>query len=290
MQQELLAEQTRQPLTTMTSQSANNTDPKGILIATSNDDNNKQNTNTLTNDTTTTKPPPKKKKPIQHLLAGGTAGFVESSICHPLDTIKTRMQLRRQTTHRKVIEKGVKKMEGRALGSMRDADATKGTVVGGGGGNGSSASGGGGGNAVTGKGALHRTSDGVKAKTTVRVKPDISAAKSNTSANATATAFHHDVGWKQRVVPTPGAGSTTTTTTVSTAAAESSAKAASVAVISSSASSQSTGNTVVAPLGPFGTARRIIQREGPLALYKGLTAVYTGIVPKMAIRFVSFEW
>jgi len=37
----------------------------------------------------------KKKKPLRHtLLAGGTAGFVESSICHPLDTIKTRMQLR----------------------------------------------------------------------------------------------------------------------------------------------------------------------------------------------------
>ncbi len=37
----------------------------------------------------------KKKKPMTHtLLAGGTAGFVESSICHPLDTIKTRMQLR----------------------------------------------------------------------------------------------------------------------------------------------------------------------------------------------------
>jgi hypothetical protein len=36
-----------------------------------------------------------KKKPLNHtLLAGGTAGFVESSICHPLDTIKTRMQLR----------------------------------------------------------------------------------------------------------------------------------------------------------------------------------------------------
>ena len=31
-----------------------------------------------------------------HLVAGGTAGFVESSVCHPLDTIKTRMQLRRQ--------------------------------------------------------------------------------------------------------------------------------------------------------------------------------------------------
>ena len=37
---------------------------------------------------------PKKKKPIQHLIAGGTAGFVESSVCHPLDTIKTRMQMK----------------------------------------------------------------------------------------------------------------------------------------------------------------------------------------------------
>ena len=35
------------------------------------------------------------KKPLSHtLLAGGISGFVESSICHPLDTIKTRMQLR----------------------------------------------------------------------------------------------------------------------------------------------------------------------------------------------------
>lgn len=48
-------------------------------------------------------------------------------------------------------------------------------------------------------------------------------------------------------------------------------------------------NVVQAPLGPIGTATRIIQREGFLALYKGLTAVYTGIIPKMAIRFVSFE-
>ena len=46
---------------------------------------------------------------------------------------------------------------------------------------------------------------------------------------------------------------------------------------------------VTASLGPFGTASRIVQREGFFALYKGLTAVYTGIVPKMAIRFVSFE-
>ena len=46
---------------------------------------------------------------------------------------------------------------------------------------------------------------------------------------------------------------------------------------------------ISAPLGPLGTARRIVEREGFFALYKGLSAVYTGIVPKMAIRFVSFE-
>jgi hypothetical protein len=40
----------------------------------------------------------KKKHPMQHLIAGGCAGLAESSVCHPLDTIKTRMQLRRQTT------------------------------------------------------------------------------------------------------------------------------------------------------------------------------------------------
>lgn len=53
--------------------------------------------------------------------------------------------------------------------------------------------------------------------------------------------------------------------------------------------SGSSGNVVTAPLGPFGTAKRIVQREGFLALYKGLGAVYCGIIPKMAIRFVSFE-
>jgi len=37
------------------------------------------------------------------------------------------------------------------------------------------------------------------------------------------------------------------------------------------------------------TGRDIIKRETPLALYKGLGAVMVGIVPKMAIRFTSFE-
>lgn len=33
-----------------------------------------------------------------------------------------------------------------------------------------------------------------------------------------------------------------------------------------------------------------MKRESPLALYKGLGAVLTGIIPKMAIRFTSYEW
>jgi len=38
------------------------------------------------------------------------------------------------------------------------------------------------------------------------------------------------------------------------------------------------------------TGTEIVRKETPLALYKGLGAVLTGIVPKMAIRFTSFEW
>ncbi|EON68334.1 hypothetical protein W97_07592 [Coniosporium apollinis CBS 100218] len=38
------------------------------------------------------------------------------------------------------------------------------------------------------------------------------------------------------------------------------------------------------------TGIEIVKRETPLGLYKGLGAVMTGIVPKMAIRFTSYEW
>ncbi|KAL2141608.1 hypothetical protein VTI28DRAFT_2154 [Corynascus sepedonium] len=38
------------------------------------------------------------------------------------------------------------------------------------------------------------------------------------------------------------------------------------------------------------TGLEIVRKETPLGLYKGLGAVLTGIVPKMAIRFTSFEW
>ena len=43
-------------------------------------------------------------------------------------------------------------------------------------------------------------------------------------------------------------------------------------------------------LGFIQTGIRIAQREGALSLYKGLGAVVSGIVPKMAIRFSSFEF
>jgi solute carrier family 25 (mitochondrial citrate transporter), member 1 len=38
------------------------------------------------------------------------------------------------------------------------------------------------------------------------------------------------------------------------------------------------------------TGRDIVKRETFFGLYKGLGAVLTGIVPKMAIRFTSYEW
>ncbi|GAA6011761.1 hypothetical protein JCM11491_000742 [Sporobolomyces phaffii] len=41
--------------------------------------------------------------------------------------------------------------------------------------------------------------------------------------------------------------------------------------------------------GFFATGAHIVGKETPLGLYKGLGAVVTGIVPKMAIRFASFE-
>jgi len=228
---------------------------------------------------------PKKKKPIQHLLAGGTAGLLESSICHPLDTIKTRMQLRRQKT-----------LRSRALGSLREVADGKSTG-----------------------GALHRTSTDVAGETTattkssggtagtttkdnggknntvksetVRVKPDLSKAKSATTATTAQNALH-DVGWKQRLPPgSSSSSSSAITETASKAATASSAASSAIpSTAKSSAPTPTSTGAVVAPLGPFGTARRIVQREGPMALYKGLTAVYTGIIPKMAIRFVSFEY
>lgn len=44
------------------------------------------------------------------------------------------------------------------------------------------------------------------------------------------------------------------------------------------------------PRGFLATGAYIVRRETPLGLYKGLGAVIAGIVPKMAIRFMSFAY
>jgi hypothetical protein len=169
----------------------------------------------------------KKKHPMLHLIAGGTAGFVESSVCHPLDTIKTRMQLRRQET-------SVEKVVVRVRNSL--------------------------------------------------VEPAIRMGHSlrdpHTFMPATATVGPHEPGLHL--------GGTTAATTTTRQATETIVIKPTQAAATAAASTTK-GRLVKAGLGPIGTAHRIIQREGFMALYKGLTAVYTGIIPKMAIRFLSFE-
>lgn len=154
----------------------------------------------------------KKKNPLQHLVAGGCAGLVESSICHPLDTIKTRMQLRKNTVDTQTIRNSLVEPALRLRNSLQEP-LLKPTPT------------------LVGEG-----------RATLLHEPGFSR-----SAGEAATGH-------ARVVIQP----------------------------------MSRG-TVQASLGPLGTAKRIVQREGFLALYKGLTAVYTGIIPKMAIRFVAFE-
>lgn len=163
----------------------------------------------------------KKKNPLQHLLAGGCAGFVESSVCHPLDTIKTRMQLRKNQST--TVQK--------AVVQMRDS--------------------------------LMEPALRLKHSLQEPHHPFV-----KTTAAAASSAGLHEPGLHLHPSVAPATGTT---------------HAAKITVQASS------HHPVVAPLGPIGTARRIVQREGVLALYKGLTAVYTGIIPKMAIRFLAFE-
>lgn len=59
--------------------------------------------------------PPKPKTFATHLIAGGGAGFMESCICHPLDTIKTRMQLQRKAPKEGLIRTGVNIVKGEGL-------------------------------------------------------------------------------------------------------------------------------------------------------------------------------
>jgi len=155
-------------------------------------------TNVAASHSAATKPRRNKTHPALQLFSGGIAGFVESSICHPLDTIKTRMQLRRQQSTIQAI---------RARSSLQE--------------------------------------------------PGMVRAFSSLSESRFSTIF-------------PQTGSSSTSN----------------AILPPRSSSTSVISTT---MGPVGTARRIIEREGFLSLYKGLSAVYTGIIPKMAVRFLSFE-
>lgn len=158
----------------------------------------------------------KRKSPLHHLIAGGCAGLVESSICHPLDTIKTRMQLRKNTVDTRKITHSLVEPAQRLRHSLQEPF--------------------------------------------FRPEPTLA-----TGGKAGLNSTHvHEPGFVGRGArEAAGHGKVTIKPT-------------------------SVG-TVQASLGPIGTAKRIIKREGFFALYKGLTAVYTGIVPKMAIRFVTFE-
>jgi hypothetical protein len=171
----------------------------------------------------------KKKSPWEHLIAGGMAGFVESSLCHPLDTIKTRMQLRRQSNTLEAV---------RARSSLVEpALRLKHSLA---------------------EPALRLKHSLVEPLDYIR-RGGASMAESGVLQQSTV----HEPGLTLRhapVVPRP--------------------------VPSPPLDPHGAVN---ATLGPLGTAKRIVKREGFTALYKGLTAVWTGIVPKMAIRFVSFE-
>lgn len=159
----------------------------------------------------------KTKNPLLHLIAGGAAGLVESSVCHPLDTIKTRMQLRKNTVDATKIRNSLVEPALRIKHSLQEPFS--------------------------------------------RPEPSLTA-----NGEAILTRAHvHEPGFVGKGVTERTVGH------------------AKVVII------PTTRGTVQASMGPYGTAKRIIQREGFFALYKGLSAVYTGIIPKMAIRFVSFE-
>lgn len=161
----------------------------------------------------------KKKNPLEHLIAGGTAGFVESSVCHPLDTIKTRMQLRQQSQKLEAV---------RARSSLAEP-------------------------ALRLKHSLQEPALRLKHSLQEPMEFLRKGSASMAEPGVLSQQTLHEPGLRLEgaarvAVPPPPVPA-----------------------------SHVLKDTVVAPLGPIGTAKRIIQREGFLALYKGLTAVWTGM-------------
>jgi len=146
-----------------------------------------------------------------HLVAGGAAGLVESSLCHPFDTVKTRLQLQQSPS----------------LGMAATAPPTA-----------------------------------------VGVASIANAGTNATNATATATPSRRRRAFSS------------VTTTQGLTAGRPPVAAAAAAV----------SQPMQPPTGAVGMARSIVAHEGIPSLYKGLTAVWSAVVPKMSIRFVSFEW
>lgn len=147
-------------------------------------------------------------KAVHHLVAGGAAGLVESSLCHPFDTVKTRLQLQQSPSAHALPAAPHHHPSATSVSSIANANA-------------------------------------------------------NAFASTTATLASR----RRRAFSTHGL-------TTSRPA---------VAAISQQIQQQS-------PTGAVGMARSIVANEGIPSLYKGLTAVWSAVIPKMSIRFVSFEW
>jgi solute carrier family 25 citrate transporter 1 len=136
----------------------------------------------------------KKGNPAVELIAGGTAGMFEALCCHPLDTIKVRMQLRRKENEQK--------------------------------------------------------KDEIKSRTVASNKAETTVVGGN-KANAQVSTVQN----QQTVTLNDGKKV-----------------------------------TLKPQRGFIGTGVEIVRKESPISLYKGLGAVLTGITPKMAIRFSSYEF
>lgn len=136
----------------------------------------------------------KKGNPAVELIAGGTAGMFEALCCHPLDTIKVRMQLRRKENEQKKDE-----IKSKAVASN-------------------------------------------KAETTV-----VGGNKANAQVSTVQNQQTVTLSDGKKIALRPQRGF-------------------------------------------IGTGIEIVKKESPLSLYKGLGAVLTGITPKMAIRFSSYEF
>lgn len=331
--------------------------------------------------------PSKEKKPMTHtLLAGGTAGFVESSICHPLDTIKTRMQLRnnhiesvgtrlkhslvepavmhvrhslmepalrfkhslseatilrgsssQRPTHSLVEPANLVKLQRHALHEPSSVPSHSADV----GGINRSA------NVVTNTSNLKSNSSWWSQKAIASGKSGdgnrgiVTKVKSSPSTLASTGGSNGENFWwnqprqhhvKGALAETSNRSFQTKSNGISLPSAKQEMssnvnssvnqtkswwnwhKGSSTALVSRGQSSksgvwgQSTSSTAKGkarrwygthvsnwstsqkgPLGPIQTARKIIRKEGFSSLYKGLSAVYVGIIPKMAIRFVAFE-